>query len=77
MGKTRLNPKGIALYSPRLPSIGEATLGPIVRKISNRNAVAQPLQLMSAFNAGPKVARVRATLGFRAESPWGSLKMQP
>jgi len=38
-----INPEGIVLFSPRLPSMGEATLGPIAPKISNRNAVAQLL----------------------------------
>jgi hypothetical protein len=38
------NPEGIALYSPRLPSSGEATLGSIALKIFNRNAL--PLEIV-------------------------------
>src|SRR5215211_2735102 len=81
LGST-LNPEGIALYSPRLPSNSEATLGLIAAKIQPQRGCATScvwpspcataLRLMLAFNVGPKVARVRATLGFRAESRWDS-----
>src|SRR5436190_22958453 len=82
-----INPKGIALYSPRLPSPWRGYLG------SNRTKDFQPqrgcatscvlpppcataLRLTPGFDAGPKVARVSATLGFRAESRWDSSKFQ-
>jgi hypothetical protein len=71
------NPKGIALYSPRLPSIARL---PWVNRanIFNRNAVAHPRCFVISLrnrvavdvrvDGAPKVARMRATLGFRAES---------
>src|SRR5215218_7571883 len=77
-----INPKGIALYSPRLPSMGEATLGLIVRKISNRNAVAHLLAschlltqprwgLMSAYNAESQGSAYARNLGLQSGIPLG------
>ena len=79
MGFQKHNPKGVAYHSPglRVPALPWGRTSPAFQpqRGCTSSVMFNPVGVDKPFSRQPSVARIRATLGFDVQPPWGCFNL--